>query len=180
MNDHIDDGEAGRLDDGQEESFDLDPEPEEFDEIDKAYRRAQLQWLADRGLCSWSEAVEYFAGPLVPQPEYERITRNYAPVNSGGRFTVCRPDEYPTGSCTRTRPDWAVRSGGMDNQAQPKYPATSAVLNDARIVFARLIASNAKMDTCCGLILVLLVYSCGSNYRVKSHLTTFTDRHIPR
>ena len=66
------------------------------------------------------------------------------------------------------------------NQAQPKYPATSAVLNDARIVFARLIASNAKMDTCCGLILVLLVYSCGSNYRVKSHLTTFTDRHIPR
>jgi hypothetical protein len=59
MNDHIDDGEAGRLDDGQEESFDLDPEPEEFDEIDKAYRREQLQWLADRGLCSWSEAVEY-------------------------------------------------------------------------------------------------------------------------
>jgi hypothetical protein len=35
---------------------DLDPEPEEFDE--KAYRREQLQWLADRGLCSWSEAVE--------------------------------------------------------------------------------------------------------------------------
>jgi hypothetical protein len=30
------------------------------------------------------------------------------------------------------------------NQAQPKYPATSAVLNDVRIVFARLIASNAK------------------------------------
>jgi hypothetical protein len=49
MNDHIDDGEAGRLDDGQEESFDLDPEPEEFDEIDKAYRREQLQWLADAG-----------------------------------------------------------------------------------------------------------------------------------
>jgi hypothetical protein len=39
----------------------VDPEPEEFDEIHKAYRREELQWLADRGLCSWSEAVEYFA-----------------------------------------------------------------------------------------------------------------------
>jgi hypothetical protein len=36
MNDHIDHGEPDRLDDGQEESFDLDPEPKEFDEIDKA------------------------------------------------------------------------------------------------------------------------------------------------
>jgi hypothetical protein len=43
-------------------------------------------------LCSWSEAVEYFAGPFVQQPEYERITRNYAPVNSGARFTACRPE----------------------------------------------------------------------------------------
>jgi hypothetical protein len=58
MNDHIDDGGAGRLDDGQEDLFDLDAEPEEFDEIDKAHRREQLQWLADRGLCSWSEAIE--------------------------------------------------------------------------------------------------------------------------
>jgi hypothetical protein len=66
------------------------------------------------------------------------------------------------------------------NQAQPNYPATSAVLNDVRIVFARLIASNVKMGTCCGLILVLLVYLCGSNYRVKSYLITFSDRHIPR
>ena len=147
----------------------VDPESEEFDEIHKAYRREELQWLADRGLCSWSEAVEYFAGPLVPRPEYERITRNYAPVNSGARFTVCQ--------------DAAGRGGEVrwdGNQPQPKYPATSAVLNDARIVFARLIASNAKMGTCCGLILVLLVYSCGSNYRVKSYLITFTDRHIPR
>jgi hypothetical protein len=95
MNDHIDDGGAGRLDDGQEDLFDLDPESEEFDEIDKAYRREQLQWLADRGLCSWSEAVEYFAGPFVPQPEYERVMRNYAPVNCGARFTVCRPNERP-------------------------------------------------------------------------------------
>jgi hypothetical protein len=96
MNDHIDDDGAGRLDDGQDDLFDLDPESEEeFDEIDKAYRREQLQWLADRGLCSWSEAVEYFAGPFVPQPEYERVMRNYAPVNCGARFTVCRPNERP-------------------------------------------------------------------------------------
>ena len=54
----------------------------------KPTTREQLQWLADRGLCSWSEAVEYFAGPLVPQPEYKRITRNYGPVNCGARFTV--------------------------------------------------------------------------------------------
>ncbi len=47
------------------------------------------------GLCSWCEAVEYFAGPLVPQPEYERITRNYVPVNRGSKFTVCRQNEYP-------------------------------------------------------------------------------------
>lgn len=31
-----------------------------------------------------------------------------------------------------------------DRAAQPKYPATSAVLNDARIVFARLIASKLR------------------------------------
>ena len=42
------------------------PESDEFDPLDKAYRREQLQWLADRGLCSWSETVEYFAGQ---QPE---------------------------------------------------------------------------------------------------------------
>ena len=85
--------EAGGFKDGQEELFDLDPEEEEFDEIDKAYRGEELQWLADRGLCSWSEAVEYFAGPFVPQPEYERVMRNYAPVNCGARFTVCGPNE---------------------------------------------------------------------------------------
>ena len=44
--------EAGGFKDGQEELFDLDPEEEEFDEIDKAYRGEELQWLADRGLCS--------------------------------------------------------------------------------------------------------------------------------
>jgi hypothetical protein len=47
MNDHIDDAGAGRLDDGEKKLFALDPEPEQFDEIDKAYRREQLQWLAD-------------------------------------------------------------------------------------------------------------------------------------
>jgi hypothetical protein len=46
MNDYIDKGKAGSFDDGQEELFDLDPEPEESDEIDKAYRREQLQCLA--------------------------------------------------------------------------------------------------------------------------------------
>jgi hypothetical protein len=94
MNDHIDDDRVDRLDDGQEDLFDID-ESEEFGEIDKAYRREELQWLADRGLCSWSEAVEYFAGPFVPQPEYERITRNYVDEGPGARFTVCRPDERP-------------------------------------------------------------------------------------
>jgi hypothetical protein len=59
------------------------PESDEFDPLDKAYRREQLQWLADRGLCSWSEAVEFFAGQLVPPAEYTRVTRNYAPVDSG-------------------------------------------------------------------------------------------------
>jgi hypothetical protein len=43
MSDHIDKDEAGSFEDGQEELFDLDPEPEEFDEIDKAYRRVELQ-----------------------------------------------------------------------------------------------------------------------------------------
>jgi hypothetical protein len=43
MNDYIDKGEVSRFDDGQEELFDLNPEPEEFDEIDKAYRRVELQ-----------------------------------------------------------------------------------------------------------------------------------------
>jgi hypothetical protein len=95
MSDHVDKDKAGSFEDGQEELFDLDPEPEEFDEIDKAYRGEELQWLADRGLCSWSEAVEYFGGPFVPQPEYERVMRNYAPVNCGARFTVCRPNERP-------------------------------------------------------------------------------------
>jgi hypothetical protein len=37
MNDDIDEGGAGRLDDEQEDLFDLDPELEEFDEINKAY-----------------------------------------------------------------------------------------------------------------------------------------------
>jgi hypothetical protein len=140
------------------------PESDEFDPLDKAYRREQLQWLADRGLYSWSEAVE-FSPANSYRPQSTRGLLATMPSRFG-RFTVCRPDEYPTGSCTRTRPDWAVRSAGMVTQAQSKYPATSAVLNDARIVFARLIASNAKMGTCCGLILVLLVYSCNSNYRV--------------
>jgi hypothetical protein len=38
MNDHIDDGGTGRLDDGQEDLFDLH-EPEECDEIDKTSSR---------------------------------------------------------------------------------------------------------------------------------------------
>jgi hypothetical protein len=96
MNDHIDDGGAGRLDDGKDDLFDLDPESEEeFDEIDKTYRREELQWLADRGLCSWSEAVEYFTGPFVPQPEYERVMRNYVEEGPGARFTIRRPNERP-------------------------------------------------------------------------------------
>ena len=82
MNDHIDDGGVGRLDDGQEDLFDLDPESEEFDEIDKAYRREQLQWLADRGLCSWSEAVEYFAGPFVRARDAElRSSELWRPIH---------------------------------------------------------------------------------------------------
>jgi hypothetical protein len=43
MSDHIDKNEAGSFEDGQVELFDLDPEPEQFDEIDKAYRREQLE-----------------------------------------------------------------------------------------------------------------------------------------
>ena len=39
--------------------------------------------------------VEYFAGPSVPQPEYEGVMRNYAPMNCGARFTLCRPNERP-------------------------------------------------------------------------------------
>jgi hypothetical protein len=50
MSDYIDKGEADSFENGQKELFDLDSEPEEFDEIDKAYRREQLQWLADRPL----------------------------------------------------------------------------------------------------------------------------------
>ena len=65
MNDHIDDGGAGRLDDGQEDLFDLDPESEEFDEIDKAYRREQLQWLADRPLPPPEGSRKYFASAIV-------------------------------------------------------------------------------------------------------------------
>lgn len=99
MNDYIDKGEAGSFDDGQEDLFDLD-ESEEFDEIDEAYRREQLQWLADRGLCALSDALEYFKGQSAPASEYARITRNYLPIYSedrlgSARFTVCRADENP-------------------------------------------------------------------------------------
>ena len=38
--------EAGGFDDSQEALFDLDPEEEEFDEIDKAYRREKLEWAS--------------------------------------------------------------------------------------------------------------------------------------
>jgi hypothetical protein len=57
MSDYIDKGEAGSFEDGQEELFNLDHEPEEFDEIYKARRREELQCLADRGLCSWAKRL---------------------------------------------------------------------------------------------------------------------------
>jgi hypothetical protein len=90
------DGNAG---DEELDPLDFD-DSDEWHEDQKAGRRESLEWLAERGLCSLSDAIEYFESQSVPASKYARITRNYVPVYHEDlllpvRFTVCKPEEYP-------------------------------------------------------------------------------------
>jgi hypothetical protein len=89
MSDHIDKGEAGSFKDGQEELFDLDPESEQFDEIDKAYRREKLQWLAEsaidrlletlKSMGIWASSFYASTAKQLPYEKRERIADSCEP-----------------------------------------------------------------------------------------------------